>query len=108
MFLIAEHCSGEFYMGWHLYLRDYRSFRRNKDGSSGWIRRPKNHAANDFLKSIGITIKGDGTCDDDGIAEFANRYPFKGRKCGGKPRGCLEVIVNEFGGLSLKPARTYP
>ena len=88
-------------MGWHIYLRDHRSFRRNKDSSWGWIRRPKEHAVDAFLTSIGITIKGDGTCDYDGIAEFAKRYPIKGRKCGGEIRGGVEVVVDSDGNLSL-------
>lgn len=105
MYLIAEYCRGPFYMGWHLYLRDYRPFRRNKDGSWGWIRLRGYSWRRDgvlkFLLSIGIEIKGDGTCDDDGIAEFARRYPIKGRRCGGKWRGCLEVEIDEFYEIKL-------
>ena len=92
-------------MGWHLYLRDYRAFRRNKDSSWGWIRmrggswmQPR---VIEFLSSIGIEILGDGTCDHDGIKEFAKRYPIKGRRCGGKWRGCLEVEVDEFDIIKL-------
>lgn len=100
MFLIAEYCRGPFYMGWHLYLRDYRAFRRNKDGSWGWIRmggwswmQPR---VLKFLQSIGIDIRGDG------IAEFARRYPIKGRRCGGKLRGCIEVKIDEFDEITIK------
>jgi hypothetical protein len=101
MFLIAEYCRGPFYMGWHLYLRDYRAFRRNKDSYWGWIRRPwQNKPLMSFLESLGITIHGDGTCDDDGIAEFAQRYPIKGRRCGGKLRGCVEVEIDYFGQIT--------
>ena len=91
MFLVAEYCRGPFYMGWHLYLRENRVFKRNSDGGWGWIRRVHEHPVKDFLLSIGITIKGDGTCDYDGIAEFARRYPVKGRRCGGRLRGCIEI-----------------
>ena len=49
-----------------------------------------------FLSSLGIEMHGDGTCDDDGIAEFARRYPIHGRRCGGKKRGCVEVEIDEF------------
>jgi len=96
-FLIAEYCRGPFYMGWHLYLRENMAFnRRNRDGGWGWIRRP----AEDFdvikcLWSLGIIITGDGTCDYDGIAEIVRRYPIKGRKCGGKPRGRVSVDISE-------------
>ena len=97
MYLIAEYCRGPFYMGWHLYLRENRTFKRNQDGRWGWIRRPREHTETmSLLSSIGITITGDGTCDDDGIAEFARRYPIKGRRCGGKLRGCLEIEIDEF------------
>lgn len=54
-----------------------------------------------FLSSIGITIKGDGTCDDDGIAEFSMRYPIKGRRIGKKYRGCLEVEVDKSGAIEM-------
>ena len=49
-----------------------------------------------ILSSIGIEITGDGSCDDDGIAEFAKRYPIKGRRCGGQFRGCLEIELAEI------------
>lgn len=91
MFLVAEYCRAPFYMGWHLYLRENRAFKRNSDGSWGWIRRVHRHPVEKFLLSIGITIKGDGICDYDGIAEFARRYPVKGRRCGGRLRGCVEI-----------------
>ena len=86
MFLIAEYCKGPFYMGWHLYLRDHRAFRQNNDGSWGWVRMSgwswMNPRVLRFLSSIGIEMQGDGTCDYDGIAEFARRYPIHGRRCG--------------------------
>ena len=96
MYLIAEYCRGPFYMGWHLYLRENRILKRNKDGGWGWIRQVREHPVMGFLKSIGITIRGDGTCDDDGIAAFAIRYPINGRRSGGKRRGCIEVEVDDF------------
>ena len=54
---------------------------------------------------IGITICGDGTCDDDGYAEFAHRFPFKGERIGGKIRGGIMVVVNEYGEISLPPCQ---
>jgi len=104
MYLIAEYCRGPFYMGWHFYLRDYRAFRRNKDGSWGWVRMRSwswQPGVLRFLSSIGIEISGDGTCDHDGIAEFARRYPINGRRCGGKLRGCLKIEIDEFGEIKL-------
>jgi len=87
-------------MGWHLYLRENRAFSRNSDGGWGWIRRVKeDFAVMAFLSSIGIIISGDGTCDDDGIAEMARQYPIKGRRCGGKLRGCIEVSVDKYGAI---------
>jgi hypothetical protein len=94
MFLIAEYCDSNFYMGWHLYFRDNKLFKRNNDGGWGWINRPReNLEIMEFMASLGITIKGDGTCDDDGISEFAKRFPLKGRKCGGKIRGGVEINI---------------
>jgi len=92
-------------MGWHLYIRDHRAFRRNNDGSWGWIRMSgwswMQPGVLKFLASIGIKIRGDGTCADCGIAEFARRYPIKDRRCGGKLRGCLEIEIDEFGKIEL-------
>ena len=107
MYLIAEYCKGPFYMGWHLYLRDYRAFRRNKDDSWGWIRSPQlKLEIVSFLESLGIKIEGDGTSYYDGIAEIARRYPIKkGRRCGGEYRGCLEVDVDEDGEIDSREDR---
>lgn len=93
-YLIAEYCRGPFYMGWHLYLRDSaEKNKRNVDGSWGWIRRPEeDEFVQDYLGSLGITIRGDGTCDDDGIAQFARQFPLPRQRVGGKCRGCKEVI----------------
>jgi hypothetical protein len=51
---------------------------------------------------MGITIKGDGTCDDDGVAELARRFPLKGKKCGGKIRGGVEINRLSNGKIELK------
>ena len=89
-------------MGWHLYFRENRSFKRNKDGGWGWIRRfREQQPVMSFLASVGITIRGDGSCDDDGIAEIAKRYPIMGRRAGGKYRGCIEVEIDEFGKIKM-------
>lgn len=100
MFLVAEYCKGPFYMGWHLYLRENRDFRRNKSGNWGWIRNLHEHPVKDFLSSIGITIRGDGTCEDDGVAQFAAKYPAKGCKLSGKTRGCVGISVNKSGKIN--------
>lgn len=102
MYLIAEYCDANFYTGWHLYLRDNNKRQQpNANGEWGWIRRigvdrwGYRNAGDvlDFLATLGITIKGDGTCDDAGIGEFARRFPLGRQRIGGKPRGCVEVIV---------------
>ena len=92
MYLITEYCSALLYTGWHLYYRESNLFKQNSDGGWGWIRRPhENIAITTFFSSLDIIIKGDGTCDDDGIAEFAKRFPLKGKKSGGKIRGGVEI-----------------
>lgn len=93
-------------MGWHLYIRDYRPSRRNKDGYWGWIRRPLEHQLISELEKIGIISQGgDGTCDYDFISEIAKRYPIKGRRCGCKHRGCLEIEVDNFGDVKITDPR---
>lgn len=96
MYLIAEFCDALYYTGWHLYFRDSKSVQRNNDGNWGWIRKPyDNVAIVKFLTLLGITIRGDGTSDDDGIAKFAKRFPLKGKICGGRTRGGIEIkMVN--------------
>jgi len=105
-FLIAEYCRGPFYMGWHLYLRENRAFTPNSDGGWGWLSQIReNSQVTSFFSSIGIIITGDGTCDGDGIAEFAGRFPIEGRRCGGKLRGGIEVDVGEYGEIKAGYAR---
>lgn len=106
-YLIAEYCPGPIYMGWHLYLRDHKEKQRqNDDGDWGWIRdigrkrNGPNHIIS-FLTSIDIVIRGDGSCDDDGIAEIGRRFPIPRERIGGKPRGCITVNISETGLLSL-------
>lgn len=95
-YLIAEYCRGPFYMGWHVYLRDSaEKNKRNAGGSWGWINRPgEDPWCSSFLRLLGITIKGDGTCDDGGIAEIASRWPIPGEQAGGKPRGCIHINID--------------
>ena len=87
-------------MGWHLYLRENKAFETNRDGGWGWIRDVRQQPVTDFLSSIGITITGDGTCNYDGIAQLASRYPIKGSRVGGTIRGCIEVEA-ELAGQTL-------
>lgn len=103
MYLITEYCEGPFYMGWHLYLRDSKGRQqRNADGEWGWIRRSdlRKPRAHEFLSALGIEITGDGSCDYDGYAEVARRYPIPRQRIGGKPRGCMPVIVGEWGEIT--------
>lgn len=106
MFLIAEYCDHDFYNGWHLYLRDSKGRQqRNADGEWGWIRRigrrGESFTGQAVLAELGITIRGDGTCDDDGIAEIARRFPIPRQRIGGKPRGCVEVVIDDEGRIRL-------
>ncbi len=102
-YLIAEYCSGPFYMGWWLYLRESKHKQvRNRDGGWGWIRNPRKHASLVVvLRQLGIEIRGDGTMDGDGVREVARRWPIHGERVGRRPRGCIEVDVDEYGRVSL-------
>lgn len=107
LYLIAEYCPAQFYMGWHLYLRDSnKRQQRNADGSWGWIRSRdiKWTGVQRILDELGIVIKGDGTCDYDGIAEIARRFPLGRQRVGGKPRGCVELIQCDDGSLAIAEA----
>ena len=98
-FLIAEYCEAPLYMGWHLYLRDNKEIqKRNRDGTWGWLRgvhRQGENPVQQIFDELGIEIKGDGTCDYDGIAEIARRFPMPGQLAGSRPRGCIEVVINK-------------
>jgi len=98
-FLIAEFCDAVFYNGWHFYLRDSkRKNQPNRDGGWGWILRPDDPLSpiRELLDELGVVIRGDGTCDHDGIAEFARRFPMRSTT-GRRRRGCLEVEIDRFG-----------
>ena len=92
MFLVAEYCAADMFEGWHLYLRDTARRQRNADGSWGWIRSRECRAA--CLAKFGIELRGDGTTDDDGVAEFAKRFQVD-TTAGGRPRGCVEFEADE-------------
>lgn len=90
--LVAEFCANALYNGWHLYLRDTDRHQRNADGGWGWLRRGhyRLHAAHAALAQLGIKMRpgGDGSCDDDGYAELARRYPIRrSSRRGGVPIG---------------------
>ena len=104
MWLVAERCDNALYDGWHIYLRDTSNQQRNADGTWGWIRRDHRLALSihALLGTLGIMMRpgGDGSCDDDGYAELARRYPF----CDG--RGGFAVIVTKDGiALTRHPTR---
>jgi len=101
--LVAEYCGHDIYTGWHLYLRDHPGYqKRNKDGDWGWLRRlDGDKKVQEFFTSIGITLKGDGTRDADGLMEFAQRFPLPGRKVWGKRRGGVRVTEARCGELAL-------
>ena len=106
-YLIAEYCPGPFYMGWHLYIRESKEKQKpNADGRWGWIRHSQivndSNPAQAVLDELGIKIYGDGSCDYDGIAEIARRFPIPRERIGGKPRGCIEVEVDKYGNAKLK------
>lgn len=110
MFLIAEFCAAQFYSGWHIYLRE-SSGRQvcNKNGGWGWLRQSwRESRAHDFLRSIGIERRGDGTCDGAGYDEIAKRFPIPRQRIGGRPRGCIPVWVGEDGTVSLRAADQSP
>lgn len=111
MFLITEYCPGPFYMGWHLYLRDSKGRQqRNADGSWGWVRGSslRKSPAHEFLATLGIQITGDGTCDHDGYAEVARRYPVPRQRIGKKPRGCIPIFIDEYGTITAVRAALSP
>jgi hypothetical protein len=109
MFLISEYCEGPFFMGWHLYLRDNKGRQQpNAGGGWGWLRRSDcaTTQAHEFLRRIGITLKGDNSCDDGGYAELARRFPIPRQRIGRKPRGCIAVVVDEWGCIAAAPDST--
>ena len=98
-------------MGWHLYLRDNIEKQcPNADGYWGWIRwRGKRDGAHPFqsiLNALGISIRGDGTCNDDGYAEIAKRFPIPRHRIGGKPRGCIEIKQSDGSTWHIVQQRT--
>ena len=102
-YLITEYCDSVYYTGWHLYLRDSKQ----KDQSGGWIRRPKEWKAGiRILNELNLTIRGDGTCSDDGLAEFTKRFPIPRERICGRPRGCIEV--DACGRLTLAQSQEKP
>jgi hypothetical protein len=122
LFLIAEYCPGPFYMGWHLYLREHVDKRtRNADGEWGWLRYSPNdewrdkqqgrqpsafHPARKVMNQLGFPGRISGGDGDDGeIAKFAFKHRLPRQRVGGKPRGCVRVVKDEYGKLSLAEER---
>ncbi len=102
--MVAEFNPHWIFNGWHLYLRDTNKFARNSDGSWGWLRRGSDWLASAHAALAGISIvmrpSGDGTCDDDGYAAFARRFPIRRSKT----RGGLVVVV-DGGGITIVDER---
>lgn len=112
MYLLAEYCGHNLFTGWHLYLRDNKNRQqRNADGDWGWVRwsewregrRGVEHPAQAVFDELGIKLKGDGTCDDHGYAELAKRFPIPRQRIWRRPRGCVEVVVDEWRRITLAP-----
>jgi len=104
-FLIAEYCDAQFYMGWHLYLRDTNQEGvSNADGDYGWVCQPYKQFSSvyDLFKELGLTFTDDGTTKTGPIAEFAKRYPMES-STEIQRSGCLEVIVDKYGKAHLLP-----
>lgn len=114
-FLIAEYCPGPFYMGWHLYLRESMGRQqRNANGGWGWVHYSPSqilwderegvcrHPAHEVFAALGITgtIRG-GSGDDGAIGRFAFAHRIPRQRIGGKPRGCVPVVVDEWGRIRL-------
>ena len=88
-FLVAEYSDSDIREGWHLYVRDSdQPNQRNNDGGWGWIRNIK--SKRHLLNLFGIKLKGDGTLDLDGIAQFAERFKTDSMVCG-RYRGVAEL-----------------
>ncbi len=94
--LIAEFCAHSLFNGWHLYLRDTDRHERNTDGSWGWLQRGHHllPAAHAVLADLRIATRpgSDGSCDDDGYAELARRYPIRRSRV----RGGVAVQVDDI------------
>jgi hypothetical protein len=104
VWLVAEYCGHNFYMGWHLYERENPGYqKRNANGDWGWVRPGDIGACHvvEFFKTLGITLQGDWTCPEYGIAEFVKRYPLKGRRVWGERRGGVEVTRGYWDDLAL-------
>lgn len=105
--LVAEFCGNALFNGWHLYLRDTDRHQRNADGDWGWLQRGHHllQSAHAALAELGILMRpgGDGTCDDDGHAELARRYPIRrSRLRGGVP---IQIVGGSITALTA-PAAT--
>lgn len=93
--LVVEFCAHNLFEGWHAYIRESpKRGKRNANGEWGWVksRDIKGDKVARLCAEVGITLKGDWTCDDDGLAEVAKRYPLPGRKRGGFP-----ITIGDYG-----------
>lgn len=103
-FLITEYCGAAFFMGWHIYLRDNKNRQqRNVDGDWGWLNRSHygRSSAERILAELGIMSRGDNSCDDGAFSELSRRFPIGRQRIWKKPRGCIPVIVGEYGEIKL-------
>ena len=97
-----EFCDHTIYEGWHAYIRGNPEpgarngpewMTHGVDGW-GWIRLSslKRDAVVRMCAEVGITLKGDWTCDDDGLAELAAKFPLAGDRRGGFP-----ITIGDYG-----------
>jgi hypothetical protein len=93
--LVVEFCAHNLFEGWHAYIRESpKRGKRNANGDWGWVkaRDIKGDKVARLCAEVGITLKGDWTCDDDGLAEVAKRYPLPGRN-----RGGFSITIGDYG-----------
>lgn len=100
--LVVEFCDAALFKGWHAYIRanPEPGMRNGQEWLTygvdgwGWIRSSslKREAVVRMCAELGIKLKGDWTCDDDGLDDVAQRFPLAGHKRGGFP-----ITIGDYG-----------
>ena len=109
LFLLAEFCGHDLFHGWHLYLRESKDKHRQNEGKTrytgfdwGWSHKWFwETEALRLVRAAGCIAVGHPNCDDGPFAEMAKRFPIPRERIWKKPRGCIEVILEEDKGLRL-------